>query len=268
MDPPVEVVPEAPLGHQLAQVDLRRDHHPDVDPNGGLAPDPLELTLLKRPQQLHLRGQRHVVDVVEEQGPPAGELEPATALTSRVGERALLVAEELRLQQALREGGTGQGDEGALPAGRVIVHRPREALLAGPALPLEEDGRLAVRHAPNALEDHPHGLGLADDAVEAANTGQLPAQARILLPEAPRRAERLDPADDGLVLEGLLDVVDGPEAHGLDGVLDRRVPGHHQHGPGGIEGQCALQDRQSSGSRQANVREDQLRRTLLEQRQG
>ena len=74
---------------------------PDVDLDGFGAAEPLELALLQHAQQLDLRGQLHVADLVEEQRAALRELEPALLAILRAGERALLVAEQLRFDQRL-----------------------------------------------------------------------------------------------------------------------------------------------------------------------
>ena len=57
--------------------------------------------LLQHAQDLGLRARAHVADFVEEQRAAVGLLEPADPLLVGARERALLVAEELRLEQVL-----------------------------------------------------------------------------------------------------------------------------------------------------------------------
>src|SRR5262245_59685425 len=58
-----------------------------------------ELLLLQYAQELHLRGRRHLAELVEEQSAAIRELEAALAAIGRAGERAFFVAEDLALQQ-------------------------------------------------------------------------------------------------------------------------------------------------------------------------
>ena len=70
----------------------------------GLAPaDPPDLALLQHPEQLGLEVERQVADLVEQQRALVGQLEQAGAVGGGAGERALAVAEELGLEQLLRE---------------------------------------------------------------------------------------------------------------------------------------------------------------------
>ncbi len=66
----------------------------------GVAPaDALERTVLEDTEELRLQRRVEVTDLVEEKRPGRGELEAALAPAARAGERALLVAEELALEE-------------------------------------------------------------------------------------------------------------------------------------------------------------------------
>jgi hypothetical protein len=67
---------------------------------GRRAADALELLLLQHAQQLHLRVERQLAHLVEEERAAVRQLEAADALLQRAGERALLVAEQLALDDA------------------------------------------------------------------------------------------------------------------------------------------------------------------------
>ena len=69
------------------------------------AADPLELLLLEQPQDLRLRQRGHLADLVEEDGAAVALLELADPLAVGPGERALLVPEQLALQQRFGDGG-------------------------------------------------------------------------------------------------------------------------------------------------------------------
>ena len=75
---------------------------PDVGLDRLGAAEPLELALLQHAQQLDLRRQVDVADLVEEQRAALGQLEAPLLARFGAGERALLVAEQLRLDQASR----------------------------------------------------------------------------------------------------------------------------------------------------------------------
>ena len=64
-----------------------------------------------------------------------------------VGEGAPRVAEELALEELLGHRGAVDGDEGSLRARAARVERPRDELLAGPALAGDEHRRVGARDA-------------------------------------------------------------------------------------------------------------------------
>ena len=97
--PVIQVRPELPLGRPCLQVAVGGRDQPHVGPDRLVAADALERLLLQQPQDLGLQGQRHVADLVEEQRAAVALLELADAAAVGAGEGALLVAEQLALQQ-------------------------------------------------------------------------------------------------------------------------------------------------------------------------
>ena len=93
------------------QVAIGGGDEPHVDLDRARAAEPLELVLLQHAQDLGLRARAHVADFVEEQRAAVGLLEAADALAIGAGERALLVAEQLGLEQVLLQRGAVHLDE-------------------------------------------------------------------------------------------------------------------------------------------------------------
>ena len=114
----------------------------------------LELLLLDQAQDLGLQRQRQVADLVQEQRAVVGHLGLAHLAPARAGEGALLVAEQLVLEQRLGDGGAVDGHEGALGAVGELVQRAGQQLLAGAALAQQQHGGvgggrpLEGQHAP------------------------------------------------------------------------------------------------------------------------
>ena len=73
-----------------------------VDRAGLRAAHALELAVLQDAQQLGLQRDGQLADLVQEQRPPVGQLEAAELARQGAGEGALLVAEQLALDQARR----------------------------------------------------------------------------------------------------------------------------------------------------------------------
>ena len=110
--------------------------------------------------------------------------------------------------------------------------------------------------------------GLADDAPEAEAQRELLAQAPVLLGQPPRLGALAQGQEHFLVLEGLRDVVEGAEAHRLDGALDRGV-GRHDHDDGvGIAPQDVAQHVEARPVGQHQVEQDDVVGLGLEQGHG
>ena len=163
---PIEQVgAEAPLLHLLAQrpVGRRDDAHVDLDRLR--AADAHELALLEHAQQLHLRRRRNLADLVEKERPRVGQLEAPEPPLGRAGERALLVAEQLALEQRLRQRADVHGDERLVRARtRAACMRARDELLARAALALDEHRARHRRHLLDLHHHLAHRLALADQA--------------------------------------------------------------------------------------------------------
>ena len=145
-----------------------------------LAADRPVLALLQHAQQLGLQERRHLADLVEHQRAAARQLEQADLVLQRAGERALLVAEELRLDQVLRNRRAVDLDERALGAQAAQVQRVGDQFLAGAVLALDQDVGVARRHRFDELEELAHLLALADDVREGILAADLLAELRVL----------------------------------------------------------------------------------------
>ena len=113
-------------------------------------PTPLDLALLEHAQHLGLRLQAHVADFVEEDRAAVGLLELADLLLGGAGERALLVAEQLGLDQLVGDRRAVDLHEALAAAQAVAVDRARHQFLAHAALAPDQHGRVgrAPRGAP------------------------------------------------------------------------------------------------------------------------
>ncbi|MNN22499.1 hypothetical protein D3C81_1358580 [compost metagenome] len=131
--------------HRL-QIPVGRRYDTHIGLDGLAATDPVEQSLLQHPQQLDLHRQRHVTDLVEEQGTPLGQLEAAATGGDGAGEGPFLVAEQLALQELRRNGAAVDGHEGAGAAGRELVDGAGHHLLAGPGLSQDQHVGVCLCH--------------------------------------------------------------------------------------------------------------------------
>ena len=180
-------------------------------------------------QQLGLQRRVHLADLVEEERAAVGGLEAADARARGAGEGALLVAEELALEQVLGDRGAVDDDEGLVARGAEIVDRARDELLAGAALAGDQHGRARRRDALDGAEHAAHHLALADQAPEPRLARHLVAQAHDFLFERAALEELAHLDAQRVDLEGLGHEVGGAELHRLDGGRDGARRREHQH---------------------------------------
>src|SRR5207302_238774 len=115
--------------------------------------DALDLAALERAQQLGLEVDRELADLVEKQRAARRRLERTLARDHRAGERALVVTEQLALEELRRDRAAVDHDERAVLALALDVHGLGRDLLAGPGLALDQHRRIRCGCA---LEDREH----------------------------------------------------------------------------------------------------------------
>ena len=111
------------------------------------------------------------------------------------------MAEQLGLQEVVRERAAEDGDERLRFPVAVVVDRAGDQFLPRPALALDEDRRVGVEHAADRLEHLAHARALADDLVEAVDALHLLPEVAVLFAEGVDALRVLD-GDGGLVREG------------------------------------------------------------------
>ena len=130
VEPEEEVGAEPPLAHRFLQVPVRGRYHAGVRPQRLAAAHPLELALLQHAQQGDLDRRRQLAHLVEEDRAPGRQLEAAPPPLERARERPLLVAEQLRSDEPLRQRGAVDLHEGAPGPRRPRVDCTGDELLA------------------------------------------------------------------------------------------------------------------------------------------
>ena len=144
-----------------------------------------------------------------------------------LGERPLLVPEQLGLDQALREGGAVERDErgGAAPA--VLPEGVRDQLLAGAALALDQHRRVRRRHLADQREDLPQLPAPADELDRGLLADEFLLEQPVLDAELAVLVGAVDEDHQLVELVGLGQVVEGPVLHRLDGRLHGGLAGEH-----------------------------------------
>ena len=186
--------------------------------------------LLQHAQNLGLNRGAHVADFVEEQAAAVGLLEAADALAIGAGEGALLVSEQLRLEQRLGKRRAVHLDEVPRRAMRVVMDRAGDELLAGARFAADQHRRVALRHLAHDAEHALQRIARADDAVEVVDVVLRVPQVVELVAHAPHLERLLDLHFHFFDLEGLLHVVERAALHRLDGRVHRSERGHQDDG--------------------------------------
>ena len=257
LQPVVEIFPERALRDRLLQVAVRRREQPEVHVDVAAAADPHDLPLLKHAQQLHLEFRNQLADLVQEQGPAGGELQLADLAPDGSGEGPLLVAEQLALQDLVRDRAAIQGQEALLPAGAGVVQGLGDEFLPGAALAQDEHGGAARRDLPHLLEQVLHRRRLAHDRVEAEALVEHLAQVRHLVAQLPVLDQLVDAAPQLVEVDRLRQVIVRADAHRLDRGLDRAEAGDQDHRQVELLGPHPVQERQPVHARHAQVADRQ-----------
>jgi hypothetical protein len=108
-------------------------------------------------------------------------------------------------------------------------------LLAGAALPEDEDRGVGARGGLGELEDRLHRRALRDEIAEPVLALERLAQDRVLPQQALLRDDLLHHQRELLGIEGLHQVVVGPLLHGGHRGVDGGVGGHDHEGDVGLD---------------------------------
>ena len=236
---------------------VRRGDQAHVDGDRVLAADALDLLLLDHAQDLGLRLQRHVADLVEEERSAVRLLELPGAPIGRAREGALLVPEELALEEVLGDRGAVDVDERAVGPVAHLVHEPGDELLAGAVLAVDQD---AGRRRRDLLDDRAHLFeagALPDHAPR--RVGQAVLEGLVLALQPVHLEQVADGQEDPVAVEGLLEEVVGAPPRGFHRGFDRSVARDHhdrQVRPPLVE---VGEDLEPVPARHLDVEEDQLR---------
>ena len=139
--------------------------------------------------------------------PPSACLKRPSRLPGRSGEGALLVAEELTLEERLGERRAVELDEGAFARGLFWWIACATSSLPVPLSPGDEHARLGRRDLLDDVEDLLHRGARADDVVEAELVVQARAKLDRLVLEVPALERAIDDEHELVDLERLGEVV-------------------------------------------------------------
>ena len=233
-----EIFAEGTIGHHRRQIPIGRAHHPHIHLAGMAVAQHLVGLILQDPQQLHLAGELQIADLVEEDGSSVGQFETSDAIDIGIGEGSLLVAEHLAFEEALGESAQIDLDKRCLPAGAVGMNGFGNQLLTGSALARHQDRGLCGGHPCHGAQHLHQRLRTTDDLVEMElPVGHTPVQRfgsdLLLLLQLQDRPDRIQ---QGQVIPGFRDEIEGSRLHSLDRQGDRSPGGHQNDRQIGAEG--------------------------------
>src|SRR5262245_38407147 len=192
----VQVLAESFLLDLFEQVSVGGGDDADVHPDRGGAAHAVELALLEHAEQLHLGFRGQFADLVEEQRAAVGQLEPPLAPGDGAAEGALLVAEQLALDQAGGQGGAVDLDERLALARAGGVDGAGDQLLARARLAGDQHRGVGGGDAADLVEYRHQGGAAADDLLEVVLRLDLLLEVEVLLVEAGSFALRQDAVGD------------------------------------------------------------------------
>ncbi|MGB2906107.1 MAG: hypothetical protein WBB73_03345 [Candidatus Aminicenantaceae bacterium] len=226
IQPEVQILAKIPVFDLFFQVLVGGGYDPHIhliDPAGTHL---LDLALLQDTEDLCLRLEAHVANLVQENGPVVRQFEFAGLLLRCPGKSALDMAEQFALDQLLGNGGAVDLDKGILAAQALGMHGPGDELLPGPALSVDHDGGIGGGDFLDLLPEDFHGGMIPDQPVFLLRLlPQVAAFAR-----QPVLAEGVaDAEQDSFPMQGLLKKIKGTQFGGLHSRMYRAVAGDHDH---------------------------------------
>ena len=276
----VEVLSKRTLFNHILERAVGGRDNADVDTDGFGAADPLKFPLLEGAEELYLDLHRQIADLVEKERAAVGELKAARTPGDGSGEGALLVAEELGLEHAGREGRAVDAHEGLFFPRRVDMDGVGDELFAGAGFAAEKDRGRGRRDLLHFFENGTERLGAADDLAEIEGTVNLAREiAGILLElldEAAVLAEEVETLDrvaensaDLFGVPGFGDVaVDPPVVDRLDEDIDICEGGENDADGVGAGRLCRLQKLEPGHFRHPLVGDDDRDVVIFEELEG
>src|SRR5664280_3045060 len=167
-----EVLAEFALAHGVGEVAVGSGDDADIDRHRLAAADAVDQALLDRAQQLRLQAHVHLGDFVQQQRAAIGLLELADAAAERAGEGAFLVAEQLGLQQILRDRRAIDRDERLLGALRARMQVARQHFLARAAFAGDQHGGIRAGDLLGELDHACHRVVAIDHLAPVVGDGR------------------------------------------------------------------------------------------------
>ena len=213
----------------LLEIPRRSRDHPDIDGPVSLPADSAHGAGLEDTQQAGLEAEGHLTDLVQQQRAAMGLLKQPRMSANSPGERAALVAEQLALEQTLRDRTTVHRNERLGCSARPCMECACKDLLSRSGLSIDEDGGRVRRDLLDHL-GHPLGSGTpTDKTLEGFGHPDSRTQPRVLFAELVALHQTLDGNANLVRTKWLRDVVRCPSPERLYRGVRGAVCTHHDH---------------------------------------
>src|SRR5262245_16370693 len=163
VEPIIKILAEPAFLHELDHVAVGGRDQAEINLYGFFGTDRVDLSRLQGAQQLHLRVEGQLADLIEEQGAAVGLLELADPLVDGARKGSPLVPEQDGLKQVLRDGTAVHSDRGPPFAFALALDGAGDQLLADPAFAFDQDRDVGRSGAVAKLDDAAHGFAANDE---------------------------------------------------------------------------------------------------------
>src|SRR5215468_31976 len=188
--------------------------------------DALKRPFLQDPEHLGLCGHRHVANLVEKKGAAVCLLEFPSTPRNRASKGALLMTEELALDQGFRERCAIYVDEGSSHTGTGVMQRSSNQFFPGTTFARNQHGSVAWRRLADQITNLRHRGRASDHVFEFISLFQLgpkPSEVLLLTQHLYRVSQR---DEEPLMIHGFGKIVDGAAFESLNHVIHRRGSGY------------------------------------------
>jgi hypothetical protein len=166
VQPIIEILAEALVGNSRHQVAVGRGDYADIHLRvHAIRAHALDLAAFKKAQEKGLHAEAHLADFVHENGPAVSLIQPPSFVAVGVGERPPHMAEQLRLQERVRNASAVDRHERVVGPLAPLVNKARDDFLADAALARNEDLGARPGGAEDLLVDFAHCRTDSDQAL-------------------------------------------------------------------------------------------------------
>src|SRR4029079_18248966 len=252
--------------HFLRQLLIRRGDETRANFFHLHATDRPHLAFFQHAQQLGLKRQRQIADLIKKQGPAGPPLDETELVANCTGDCTAHMPEQFALNRAFGKGGAVHHLKRSAPLSAQVVDRPRNEFLAGTGFSNDQRRRLDPSRGRNEGRHIPESRTDAHQFFELNTFGLL----RRLVPKEnfrdPHRA--MDTRRQIELFERLGDIIEATTPHGLDRRIDRVNPTDDDHRNPTVPGLNPSKQLDAAHPRQPNVCDDKINTPFVQDGKG